>query len=358
MEVGINFLPGPGTGIASYTKNLLIALGQQEDSRISAFVYGQRVERPEWLPETISYCKTHIPGRAQLLLKPSVEQLFRLQKVDLIHNFELAILPSKAASMITVYDVSWRGMGSQYYSLTSPAWIARAEAAIQEASYLCAISQTTADALIAGGVSPRKIAVTPLGVDRSFTKVEKEAVEEVRRKYDLPEQFVLFAGHVNVRKNLPVIVQAIAESKIPLILSGPLPAEGLAHWGLNAPHIRHIGYLPQAEMPGLFAAASALIFPSFCEGFGLPLVEAMAVGTPVLASDIPVFREVGANVPLYFDPNNPQQLQKLLDRLMSSADLQVEMEDSGRERAKMFTWKRCCEATLGAYRSVLSTTYV
>jgi glycosyltransferase involved in cell wall biosynthesis len=358
MEVGINFLPGAGTGIASYTKNLLIALGQQVESKVSAFVYGQRVDRPEWLPETINYCKTQLPGRLQYLLKPPTEQLFQCKNLDLVHNFEPAILPTQTASMITVYDVSWRGMGSQYYSLTSPAWIARAESAIKEASSMCAISQTTANALIAGGVSSRKITVTPLGVDPSFSAVSIDEVQMVRRKYSLPAQFLLFTGHVNVRKNLRVLIKAIAEKKLPLIISGPLPAEGLTYWGLDASHIQHIGYLPQEDMPGLFAAASALIFPSFCEGFGLPLIEAMAVGTPVVASDIPVFREVGAAVPLYFDPDDPQQLRKLLDRLLGSPDLQIQMGESGRERATIFTWEQCCEATLGAYRSVLSTAHV
>jgi glycosyltransferase involved in cell wall biosynthesis len=358
MEVGINFLPGPGTGIASYTKNLLIAMGQQVESNISAFVYGQRVERLDWLPETINYRRTQMPGRLQNLIQPQVEQLFSLKNLDLVHNFELAILPTRASSMITVYDVSWRGMGSQYYSITNANWIARAESAIKEASYICSISQATADDLIAGGVSPRQISVTPLGVDPSFGSVDSQAVQRVRNTYDLPEKFVLFTGHVNVRKNLPVVVKALAQTKVPLVVCGILPSEGLDYWGLNASHIRHIGYLPSEDMPGLFAAAGAFIFPSWSEGFGLPLIEAMAAGTPVLASDIPVFREVGGDAPLYFDPSNPQQLQKLIERLFASEDLQAQMRESGRERAKMFTWKHCCEATLGAYRSLLSKAHV
>jgi glycosyltransferase involved in cell wall biosynthesis len=357
MEVGINFLPGPGTGIASYTKNLLISMGQQVESQVSAFVYGQRVERPEWLPETINYRKTQIPGRVQNLLKPPVEQLFQLKNIDIVHNLDLAILPTRAASIITVYDVSWRDMGSQYHSITGPTWIARAESAIKEAAYICSISQATADDLIAGGVSPRKIAITPLGVNPSFSTVSDHEIQRVRKIYDLPEKFLLFTGHVNVRKNLPVVVKAIAEKKIPFIISGILPSEGLAYWGLEASHIRHIGYLPSEDLPGLFAAASAFVFPSWFEGFGLPLIEAMAAGTPVLASDIPIFREVGADVPLYFDPSDPVHLQKLIDQLLSSQDLQIQMRESGKERAKLFTWKRCCEATLGAYQSLLSAAH-
>src|SRR5262249_25158638 len=154
-----------------------------------------------------------------------------------------------------------------------------------------------------------RITVAWPGVGDEFRAAAADAAR-VRAAYRLPDAFVLYVGGVNERKNTRVLVAALEQlgGRVPLVLAGPPPVEPLSFWGLDRGWVRHLGYVPDADVPGLYAAATMKVFPSKLEGYGLPLVEAMAAGTPVLAADTPVFREVGGDAACFFPPDDAGEL--------------------------------------------------
>lgn len=363
MRIAINFNPLPGTGIARYSRRLLETLGEPRINRgrceVIGFSFARRDPRPEWLPDAIAYRATALPGRVQHLLHThlfrGMETLFGLENVDAVHTLDLHPIRARQPQIRTVYDVAWRQLGSAYTSVVSADWIKEAEAAIRQASHLCAISRTTADELVTGGIKAANITVTPLGVDQKRFEGAQTGFAELQAKYALPERFLLYVGAINIRKNLPIVVSALSQMRNapPLMLAGPPPMEGLAHWGLTGIKARHLGYVSDADLAGLYRAAVALIFPSLQEGFGLPLVEAMAMGTPILASQIPVFAELGSGVVRFFDPADASSLRQAIEEIDGEETLREQMRQAGLTRAAQFTWEKCAEATLEAYSKVV-----
>ena len=146
----------------------------------------------------------------------------------------------------------------------------------------------------------------------------------LREKYMLPEKYILFTGTIEPRKNLSTLLQALLKLKHAGIVI-PLVIAGSRGWGLRAnssalrnelgSQVHEIGYVDTSELPGLYRAAQLFVFPSLAEGFGLPLLEAMASGTPILCSDIPVFHEIGHDLPNYFQPTHVSELAEKISLL-------------------------------------------
>jgi len=286
-------------------------------------------------------------------VRVSPDRLFGLQSCDLVHLTSLAPLRPSLPLTVTVYDLAWRVLGRDYRSVVTDQWVRGAEASIHAADHILAISRTTADELMKDGISADRITVTPLGVDERF-RYSPRSVSAIRLHYQLPDRFVFYVGAVNVRKNVPVLVSALSEPApnlgADLVIVGPPPAGGLAAWRLDRPWVTHLGYVPDDDLPGLYAAAAAVVIPSRLEGFGLPLVEAMAAGTPVVASDIPIFREVGGEAPIYFPPDDPAALRVALAIVFRDPVTAEQMRSAGRTHASKFSWSACAEATVEGYR--------
>lgn len=363
LRIGISFNPEAGTGITRYSRNLLVALGrkvQEEQSfQFVGFSFCKRDPRPAWLPETIHYQTIAIPGQVQnklhRSLHVSVEKICRLGNINALHTTDLFLAHTRLPRIITVHDVVWRHSAQYAKGVVSSKWIQEAEEVIRKADHICADSNMTAQDLIAGGVPSKKITIAHLGVDERFGAASSEEGERVRQKYTLPSEFILYVGSINTRKNLPCLVSALESMSKPpmLVLAGPIPSEGLDFWGLNRIAYNHLGFLVDEDVPGLYAAAKILVFPSLSEGFGLPLIEAMAAGTPVVASNIAVFSELAGDAPYYFNPLDVAELRVAIEVVMSDNDLALQMQEKGRLRSSSFSWEACAEATLAAYHIAL-----
>jgi alpha-1,3-rhamnosyl/mannosyltransferase len=264
----------------------------------------------------------------------------------------LSHLPTRACRVTTVHDVAWRQLGKEYLTVVTPDWVDAAERAIEESDHLIADSHATADELIAGGMAPSRITVAPLGVEDRFRGVGADDASRVRARYRLPERFILYAGAINVRKNFDTLPGALTLMRQPplLVIIGPPPAALSLPAQVSA---KHLGYIPEEDVAPLYAAARLLIFPSLIEGFGLPLLEAMAAGVPVVASRIPVFQEVGGDAPWYFDPTDSAALCTALEAVLDDAAQRGRMIQSGRRQSVAFTWERCASATVDGYRRAL-----
>jgi len=236
--------------------------------------------------------------------------------------------------------------------------------ALKAADAIIAISQTTGDDLLRHfAFNPDDVSVIPLAPQGDFRPASGEEVERVKRRFSLPPAYALYLGVNKPHKNLARLVRAWArlferESlfDVPLVIAGawdgryPEPRDEARRLGLLARgSVRFVGLVDEADLPALYSGALFFVFPSLYEGFGLPVLEAMACGTPVACSDIPALREVAGDAALFFDPLDEENIAEVVRRLWKEKGLREEMKARGMERAGRFSWDKTAEATLQVY---------
>lgn len=216
------------------------------------------------------------------------------------------------------------------------------------------------------GYLPEKIFVIHLGVGKSFKKITSKEKLEVKEKYCLPEKFVFYVGDVNWNKNVPGLVKACQRVGAPLVIAGKqavsqnydrdhLENQDLVWLQKEArkdPNIRLLGFVPDEDLPVLYNLASLYCQPSFYEGFGMPVVEAMACGTPVVLAKTGSLPEIGQDAVLYFDPYKENSLVQALEAVLENKDLASKLSIRGQNQAKKFSWRKCAKETLKVYREI------
>jgi glycosyltransferase involved in cell wall biosynthesis len=190
-------------------------------------------------------------------------------------------------------------------------------------------------------LAPERIAVMTEGSDHIGRTTPDM---RILAKHDLSGRpFVLAVGNLARHKNLPglgVLARDLAAKNIPLVISGGINAAVFQN-GTELPQpALYVGRVTDAELHALYNAASCFVFPSFYEGFGLPAVEAMACGCPVVAADIPALREVCGDAALYTDPHEPHDISRVTRTVLDSPEISEKLRDAGRHRAKEFTWMK------------------
>jgi glycosyltransferase involved in cell wall biosynthesis len=222
---------------------------------------------------------------------------------------------------------------------------------MRRADSIVAVSQNTAsDVIEQFGVDPRRLHVIPEGVAARYRPLEGEQVQAVRRRFDLPERFILFVSTIEPRKNLETLLAAWSrlEDRPPLVIAGG--------WGWRYEAIRQrieaagsevrvLGQVEPAELPGLYNGATCLAHPAWYEGFGLTPLEALACGTPVVASSAASLPEVVGDAGLLVDPADVDGWTLALARLLEDAALREELSQRGLRRAAEFSWSRAAGGT-------------
>jgi len=215
------------------------------------------------------------------------------------------------------------------------------------------------------GVEPAKVTAVPLAPRRAFHPADELQARAARRRLGVEDDFILFVGTVEPRKNLITLVRAFDELlrttdlQPQLVIAGPKGwlTEGLfanAEWATRIDHILFTGYLPDEDLRALYSSCHVSVYPSVYEGFGLPPLEAMACGAPVITSRIPVIMEtVGTNARL-IDPSDVRELTSALVELLTDSDARAHFSAAGLQRAAEFTWERTAQMTLEVYREALS----
>jgi glycosyltransferase involved in cell wall biosynthesis len=213
------------------------------------------------------------------------------------------------------------------------------------------------------GLAPERITVIPHGVDPCFAPLPRDdpAAAAVRRRYALPEAYVLAVGSVEPRKNLPRVLEAIrllrdrpATRDVALVHSGPegFRPEDVGR-AVRALHLdgaaRFLGYVPAEDLRALYAGARALVYPSLWEGFGLPVVEAMACGCPVITSRVSSLPEVAGGAAVLVDPESAEDIAAAVAQLWASDDARADLVRRGLDQARRFTWHAAARATLEVY---------
>ncbi len=261
--------------------------------------------------------------------------------------------------IITVHDCIFehdprympRPAGRLYYRLLMRASLRRARS-------ICVPSDATAaDLTRFYGVRAERMVITPEAAAPEFHPIADEAVlDGVRARYDLPAQFVLAVGARRPHKNFATLVEAVVRlDGVPLIFAGtaderfPDTAAAAAE-ALGAP-VRFLGSVPEVDLPPLYNLATIFACPSYIEGFGLPVLEAMACGRPVVCSDIPVFTEVAGDAARFVPPDAPAAWAAALAALWSDPAARATLGAAGQARAATFAWRRAAEAVLPLYRT-------
>jgi len=218
------------------------------------------------------------------------------------------------------------------------------------------------------GISDKKIFPVHLAVENEFkeTDLNNNSKSELQEKYHLPKSFVLYVGDITWNKNLPNIVKAVKKANIPLVMVGKAVAEELfdsrSPWNASRKIVleetygnslfNKVGFVPMDDLVGLYNLAQALIMPSFDEGFGLPVLEAMKSGCPVITSNCGSLPEVAGDAGLYVDPESYESISRAIGSVVNSSDLREELSKKGLAQAKKFSIEKMMKDTIVVYESL------
>jgi len=379
MRIGINALPlsRVQAGAARMTR-CVIEESRKIDSENSFCLYSDRDFELPWEGDRwrkrISSPLPLLPGT--LWLQTVGRRMILRDRLDLFWGTVDLLplgLPSALAKVLTVHDLTW-----PLYSKIAT-WFHRSmfwlffERSVRQADRIIAVSQSTAaDLQRIWKVPPSKIEVIHLGVSSAYRPQDPRASAElVANKYGVSKEYVLTVGTLAPHKNLITVVKAMKILRERGHLSFQLLAVGAqgrknssvlkAVWssGLTCEDIRFLGYVPEEDLPILYSGSCLFVFPSLYEGFGLPLVEAMACGVPVVASNTSSIPEVVGDAALLVPPTEPEAFAEAILRVRSDAGLRKAMIEKGLSRAACFRWDKaacqlleCMQNVFGDKRSI------
>lgn len=207
-------------------------------------------------------------------------------------------------------------------------------------------------------IPAEKIAAIHNGVDfELFNRtISTERLEEIKKKYNLPENFILYVGTLQPRKNIPVLIEALKDLDIKLVLAGNRKAHNFDKRinetiGKNNLEDRVIfpGWIEEEDKPALYKLARCFVFPSLYEGFGITIIEAMAAETPVVSSNKSCLPEIGGAGAIFADPKNADEFAEKIHSVLLDANLRNTLIEKGREIAKSYTWQKNAKKTLEVY---------
>jgi glycosyltransferase involved in cell wall biosynthesis len=360
------------SGVERAVRSVLPELARQGDRRNITVVYPRCLPRPSGASERFRYVAPLTPNRPRLLriLWQQAALPWRLRRAgaDLLHApAYTAPLCTPTPTVLTIYDAIalrfprlCKTSNVLHYRLVMP------RAARRAARIIVPSACTRRDVVRLLRVPEAKVRVIPLGVGEAFRPVTAPHVlEALRRRYGLPERFILFLGNLEPKKNLPRLLTAFAEARGRGRLTHRLVLAGQKAWHTRAirralrTHRLHrmamlLGAIPEEDLPALYSAASMLVFPSLYEGFGLPPLEAMACGTPVIASTAGALPEVVGEAALLLRPSDVAGLRTAMIKVAHNAFLRRRLGELGRARAAKYTWAETARRTLDVYDDVLA----
>ncbi len=321
------------TGDETYVENVLRRLpALAEDLRFAAVT-----RRPELVPAGVE--PVELRARSQeLRMAWSLPRLLRRLRPALAHFQHALPLACPCPAVVTIHDVSFerdRELMGRWDRVIFRAVVPRAARAA--ARVLTVSERTKRDLTELYGIDPERIVVTPNGVDEAFAPAERNG----------GGAYVLFVGAIQARKDPLAAADAAHELGLPLVVAGPAKDERLAReLARRGADVR--GYVEKAELARLYREAACLVLPSRFEGFGLPVVEAMASGTPVVAVDEPAVAEVAGGAAVLVPRDG------LADGIRRALDDRDRLVAAGRARARAFSWNETARRTIGVYREALA----
>lgn len=355
MRVVLDATPllGQRTGVGTYVHHLVQGLSELDGVDLTLTAFSGRARRPTELPVGVAWRHCAVPARVlrgawMRASVPRVEWL--VGRHDVFHGTNFVLPPTRSAGVVTIHDLSYERF-PELVSAASLQYRVLVPRGLRTAAAVVTPSATVRDEVIEQyRLPPERVFVTPLGVADAWLSAQR-LDDDRRTELGVPHEYVAFIGTREPRKNLRKLLTAHraywqAGGRTSLVLVGAAgwadlrPGDGT----VVLPH------LPEADVRGIVAGARALAFPSLYEGFGLPVLEAMAAGTSVICSDIPVLREVAGVHAQFVDPQDADAWSHALETARPPAD-----PGPARDWAATFTWARCAESTAATYAKAVGS---
>ncbi len=376
MRVGINAIAllSPLTGIGQYTKCLIRELAREDDIELHFFYarsWSRRVRETPLLgvEHWKRLVKRFVP-RPYQVSRAAQQWVFgagaRLRKLDLYHDPNFLAYRFDGPTIVTVHDLSWIRYPQTHppervavLNDLLPETLARAQHVITDAEF---VRREVIDAF---GIKPGRITAIPLGVREEFRPRDMQECRPTLAERRLSwRRYLLSVGTLEPRKNLRLVLEAYAQLPAGLRALYPLVLVGMRGWGslelesslkplVESGSVRVAGFVSDCELAVLYAAARALVYPSLYEGFGLPPLEAMACGTPVIVSNSSTLPEVVGQAAPIIDPYDPAELCERMRMLVEDDASWERYRAAGLDRASGFSWRRCAQLTADVYRRTL-----
>jgi glycosyltransferase involved in cell wall biosynthesis len=357
------------SGLGNYSRNTIRYLGQKyPDHEYFLYIPKRNVRIPngDFLKHQLVY-----PGSWRERILSSFWRSYWLGKtlikdgIQLYHGLSNEIpfdLPKEGLrSVVTIHDLIFMRFPDWYHPIDREIYTRKARHACEKSDRIIAISrQTASDIQEFLGTQPGKIDVVYQGCDPSFyATVDEKDRQRLAGKYSLPSTYLLYVGTIEPRKNLLTIVQAMNEGSIdvPLIIIGRQTSYIRKVQSYISYHsvknIRFLENVPSDDLPGLYQMASLFLYPSRFEGFGIPILEALASRTPVITSRGSCFPEAGGESSAYIDPEDKEEIAEAIRRILGDPELMEKMRTGGWAHARKFSPDLIAENTMKVYLKTL-----
>lgn len=361
MKIGIDISPVIyETGVSYYFRNLVDALLHLNEEN-EYVLFGGSLRRLSELKKVVQYYRTTVRGsnvtERVFPIPPTLADLMWnrmhilpiemfIGDIDVFHSSDWTQPPTNAFKVTTIHDL----VPLRFSEISHPRIVrvhkARLRWVQKEADKVIAVSQFTKKEIIdLLEIEPERIVVIPEAPDELFKSAKKQEVEKIKARYKIRGDYILMVG-ADPRKNIPAVVQAFGflrkEAGLNLVIVGR-PWEKVP----QVPGVKLLGHVPRTDLPALYSGAKTLVYTSLYEGFGLPILEAMQAGCPVITSNISSMPEVAGDAAVLVDPTNPKGIADGIEKALSDREKWIK---KGKRRVKQFSWRKTAEATLKVYR--------
>ncbi len=379
MRVLLNAVPlyGKGAGARTYTAGLLKALSASDaDMEWHVLLRGADFDRLgiasdarfHRIPFIGPVAPPNLPG-ARFIWRNVLDQLAlplygrRYDVTHFLDTYGPLMSPGETPLALTVHDL-FPITNPEYFSPWVARYLASLMRAIPQATGLMAISGATASALTAVfGIPSERIRIVHNGVDARFHPATEAERRDVVRRYAIESPYLLAVGTVERRKNLARVVRAFARARRETNLPHQMLIAGKPGWGYDEIEaaiaetgmgdvVRLLGYIPSEDVPPLISGADALIQLSLAEGFGLPVIEGMACGAPVITSSTSALAEVAGGAAIVVDPLDENAISGALINLCQDSELRARLREASLRHARQYSWSRVADAAIATYRDV------
>ncbi|MXX26445.1 MAG: glycosyltransferase family 4 protein [Caldilineaceae bacterium SB0668_bin_21] len=365
-------------GIGRYVSNLASALAPQLTAGEElSLLESPAAAEPAQAPAAVSQMDGEFQRPDKTIIAPAtpfdIRQQWRIPNLlkrlqaggEALYHSPYYLMPYRTGlpTLLTFYDIIPLKFPNAVPARARLFFRLAATLALRASDHVVVISDAARSDLVSCFRIPAsKVSVTPLAASARYRPQPANAVGRVRQKYHLPDQFLLYLGINKPHKNLPALIDAYAQIAShhapPLVIAGAwdrryLQAKERAARLQLGDAVRFLGPVNERDLPALYSAATLFVFPSLYEGFGLPVLEAMACGTPVACSNTPGLAEAAGDAALLFDPLSVTEIRNAMTELIEDSRQRARRADQGLARAGLYSWQATAEATLRCYRQLL-----
>jgi glycosyltransferase involved in cell wall biosynthesis len=362
-----------GAGLGNYSRNLLLALAQyypENQYRLYTPSKGKHFEAGKGAPFEIELPMGLIVKAPSLWRTFSMVKPLKVQKPDLYHGLShelpVGIGNSGIASVVTMHDLIFERFPQWYQPVDRLFYRLKYRFSCRAANRIIAIGQQTANDLTEfWNVEPEKIDIVRQSCHSAYwLPADVLTRNKIREQYRLPAEFLLQVGTIEPRKNQLNTLKALVtdHSGLPLVILGKQTAymkqlvRFIVRHSLQS-RVIFLHNVPFEHLPALYQMASVTLYPSIFEGFGIPVLESIVSGTPVITTNELCFTDAGGNAALYVSPFSPDELAHSLDRLLTDQNLYQQLLQKGQEHSKAFTPENFARNTIGVYQKTLENRF-